>query len=143
MTWIHAKIQNGWMERWGFRGRWLTAYLHRYGGVAESTERFHRHPWWLSFGVLLSGHLCEEVGREGIWCGQKGCCCVKRRRRAAPSFELYWREDQHRIHAGRGWSVFVGLGRSREKLDPGATCRVTEGWCHYTELNVNEEGIKG
>ena len=132
MTWVHSVVQDGWMERWGFRGRWLTVYLHRYRGQVEKTERFHRHPWRLCFGVLLFGWMREEVERFAEW------WCIRRRRRWAPSIEWYWARDQHRIISGKGWSVFVGLRRTQQEMSPGATRLTREGWCHYTELNEGE-----
>ena len=45
MHFVSTRIQKGYLRRIGIRGRWLTAYIHRYGGRQESSERFHQHPW--------------------------------------------------------------------------------------------------
>ena len=39
---IDVRIQGRWLRRRGLRGRWITVYVHRYGGQ-ESTERLHSH----------------------------------------------------------------------------------------------------
>ena len=77
MRMIDVRIQGSWLRRRGVRGRWITVYLHRYGG-SESTERMHSHPWVLAFGIVLRGRLLEFVGRTGVLRGaavscQSGC----------------------------------------------------------------------
>ena len=61
---IDVRIQGRWLRRRGLRGRWITVYVHRYGGQ-ESTERLHSHPWAVAFGVVLRGRLLEVVGVPG------------------------------------------------------------------------------
>ena len=61
---IDARIQGRWLRRRGLRGRWITVYVHRYGGQ-ESTERLHSHPWAVAFEVVLRGRLLEVVGVQG------------------------------------------------------------------------------
>ena len=118
-------IQHGFMRRRGIRGRWLTIYLHRYGGKAEATERFHSHPWRLAIGVQLRGVMDED--RQGQWW----------RPRAAPSIAFYRQSDRHRVRSATGWTLFVGLLRTQRRME-NATCCTKHGWAHYSELTASE-----
>ena len=126
-------IQNGFMRRRGFRGRWLTIYLHRYGGKAESTERFHAHPWRWAFGLVLSGRLVEDTGALGL-----SRRAVRRPLSLAKYRNLPGRSvDHHRVVSADGLTLFVGFLRHQDKC-AGATAFTREGWAHYTELGVDE-----
>lgn len=116
------------MRRRGLRGRWLTVYLHRYDG-SESTERFHTHPWWLSFGIVLRGYLIEVVRPSNeVW-----------RYRGVGSIGVYSKSTAHRIAKGDGLSLFIGLMRTQSPITRAAECLTKEGFCHYTELNPDEQ----
>ena len=128
---VNVRIQSSWLHRRGLRGRWITVYVHRYGGQ-ESTERSHSHPWALAFGVVLSGSLLEVVGTE------------KRppRRRGFLSVGMYWRDTLHRIEDGDALTVFVGLLRTQMRIERAAEVRTAEGYCHYTEIMPDEAGFR-
>ena len=53
---IDVRIQGSWLHRRGLRGRWVTVYVHRYGGQ-ESTERLHSHPWVLGLRSSAQGQI--------------------------------------------------------------------------------------
>lgn len=128
MRWINNKIQGDFMHRRGLRGRWITIYLHKYGGKPEETERYHSHPWRWTFGLLLWGWMQEARGGLGA------------KLRRAPSIAAYHRSDEHRVIAAKGWSLFVGIGRSQE----GHRCYgchlmdTFSSFGHYTELTKRE-----
>ena len=125
MEYIESDIQDGFMLRRGFRGRWLTVYVHRYSGKSELSERLHCHPWWLSFGLVLRGWFVEEVVR-GSGLGLL--------RRGRFSVGYYGRCDRHRIMSVGGGTVtlFVGLLRRQDEGE-NATESFREGFGHYSE----------
>ena len=126
---ISVSIQDGWLLRKGFRGKWITAYHHTYAG-SESTERYHSHPWLLSFGFVLSGHMDEQFPGN------------KPKKRWRGSFRCYGRKTEHRVVRAYAKSVFVGLFRTQKPIDRAAECHTPEGYCHYTELLPGEEGFR-
>ena len=128
---VDVRIQGTWLHRRGLRGRWITVYVHRYGGQ-ESTERLHSHPWVLAFGVVLSGSLLEVIGTEDR----------PPRRRGFMSFGLYWRNTLHRIEDGDALTVFIGLLRTQNRIERAAEVRTAEGYCHYTEIMPDEPGFR-
>ena len=131
MKMIDVKIQDTWLRRRGLRGRWVTVYLHRYGG-REGTERMHSHPWVLAFGVVVSGRLMEVVGTEGS----------APRRRGFLSVGVYRKQTRHRIEDGDAVTVFVGLHRTQVRIERAAEIRTAEGYCHYTEIMPGEPGFR-
>ena len=128
---INLRIQGSWLHRRGIRGRWVTVYLHRYGGQ-ESTERLHSHPWMLAFGVVLRGTLLEFVAAEGS----------ASRRRGFLSLGIYRRSTRHRIEDGDAVTLFVGLLRTQARIERAAEVRTAEGYCHYTEITPDESGFR-
>ena len=128
---IDVRIQDPWLRRRGMRGRWITVYVHRYGGQ-ESTERPHSHPWVLAFGVVVRGTLLEVVGGEGN----------SLRRRGFLSVGMYRRATLHRIEGGDAVTVFVGLLRTQARVERAAEIRTAEGYCHYTEIMPDEPGFR-
>lgn len=128
---INLRIQDSWLRRRGLRGRWITLYLHRYGGK-ESTERMHSHPWVLAFGIVIRGQLTEVVGREES---------APRRRRFL-SLGVYLKRTLHRIEAGDALTVFVGLIRTQARIERAAEVPTAEGYCHYTEIMPDEPGFR-
>ena len=128
---IDVRIQRSWLRRRGLRGRWITVYVHRYGGQ-ESTERLHSHPWVLAFGVVLRGKLLEVVGAEGS----------SPRRRGFLSVGMYRRGMLHRIEDGDAVTVFVGLLRTQARIVRAAEVHTAEGYCHYTEIMPSELGFR-
>jgi len=128
---VDVRIQGSWLHRRGLRGRWITVYVHRYGGQ-EGTERLHSHPWVLAFGVVLSGRLLEVVGTEG-W---------EPRRRGFLSVGMYWRSTLHRIEDGDALTVFIGFLRTQNRIEQAAEVRTAEGYCHYTEIMPDEPGFR-
>ena len=128
---VNVKVQDSWLHRRGIRGRWVTVYIHRYGGQ-EKTERFHSHPWMVAIGVLLRGNLLEVMGDKGS----------PPRRRGALSVGLYRRGTLHRIEGGNAMTVFVGLLRSQTRIERTAEVRTAEGYCHYTEIMPDEPGFR-
>ena len=128
---INVRIQGSWLHRRGLRGRWVTIYLHRYGGQ-ESTERLHSHPWVVAFGVVLRGTLLEFVAAEGS----------APRRRGFLSLAIYRRSTMHRIEDGDAVTFFMGLLRTQERIERAADVRTAEGYCHYTEIMPDEPGFR-
>ena len=128
---IDVRIQETWLRRRGLRGRWVTVYLHRYGGQ-ESTERLHSHPWVVAFGVVLRGRLVEVVGAEES---------APRRRRFL-SVGVYWRKTRHRIEDGDALTVFIGFMRTQSPIKRAAEVPTAEGYCHYTEIMPDEAGFR-
>lgn len=128
---IDVKVQGSWLHRRGLRGRWVTLYLHRYGGH-ESTERLHSHPWKVAFGVVLRGSLREVVGAAASAPRQRGFL----------SIGIYRRETLHRIVSGDAVTVFVGLCRSQVRIERAAEISAAEGYCHYTEIMPDEPGFR-
>ena len=128
---IDLRIQGSWLRRRGLRGRWITVYVHRYGGH-ESTERLHSHPWVLAFGLVLRGRLLEVIGAEGN----------SPRRRGFLSVGIYRRATLHRIEDGDAVTVFVGFLRIQVRIERSAEVRTAEGYCHYTEIMPDEPGFR-
>ena len=128
---INVRIQGSWLHRRGLRGRWVTMYLHRYGG-RESTERLHSHPWVLAFGVVLRGTLLEFVAAEGS----------APRHRGFLSLGIYRRSTMHRIEDADAVTFFVGLLRTQKRIERAAEVRTAEGYCHYTEIMPDEPGFR-
>ena len=128
---IDVRVQGSWLWRRGLRGRWITIYVHRYGGQ-ESTERLHSHPWVVAFGVVMQGSLIEVVGAEQS----------APRRRGLLSFGVYWRKTKHRIDEGDALTVFIGLMRTQNPIERAAEVRTAEGYCHYTEIMPDEAGFR-
>lgn len=55
-----AIIQDaGYLRRGGWRGKWITCYLHRYAG-GDRTETPHTHPWEWWASIVLRGRLTER-----------------------------------------------------------------------------------
>lgn len=131
MKLINVRIQGAWLHRRGLRGRWLTVYMHRYGGQ-ESTERLHSHPWLVAFGVVLRGKLLEVMAAEDN----------APRRRGVLSVGVYWRKTRHRIEDGDAVTIFVGLFRTQVPIERAAEVRTAEGYCHYTEIVPDEPGFR-
>lgn len=131
MTFIDSVIQNGFMRRRGWRGRWVTAYVHLYGGRTEETERFHSHPWKWAVSIVVAGPGFREQWEE-----KRGDEEIVRERWRSPfSIRVYASDDRHRIvHAEEGTrSLFIGLFRQQHESRC-ATISVPEGYCHYTEV---------
>ena len=128
---VDLRIQGAWLRRRGLRGRWITVYVHRYGGE-ESTERLHSHPWVAAFGVVLSGTLVETMGTEGS----------PPRRRGFLSVGVYRRDTLHRVEDGDAVTLFVGLLRAQRRIERAAEVRTAEGYCHYTEIMPDEAGFR-
>ena len=128
---INVRIQGSWLRRRGLRGRWITVYVHRYGGK-ESTERLHSHPWAVAFGVVLRGSLLEVVGLEES----------SPRRRGFLSVGMYRRGTLHRVEDGDAVTLFVGLLRTQTRIERAAEVRTPEGYCHYTEILPDEPGFR-
>lgn len=128
---VDVMIQGSWLRRRGVRGRWITVYVHQYGG-RESTERLHSHPWAVAFGVVLRGRLIEVLGTED---------CTPRRR-GLLSLAMYRRETRHRIEQGDAVTVFVGILRTQTPIEGAAEIRTAEGYCHYTEIMPGEPGFR-
>ena len=128
---IDVRIQGSWLHRRGLRGRWITVYVHRYGGK-ESTERPHSHPWAVAFGVVLRGRLLEVVGLEESFS----------RRRGFLSVGMYRRRTLHRVEDGDAVTLFVGLMRTQTRIERAAEVRTAEGYCHYTEIMPDEPGSR-
>ena len=128
---VDVRIQGAWLRRRGLRGRWITVYVHRYGGQ-ESTERLHSHPWVVAFGVVLRGRLVEVVGAEGS----------APRRRGFLSVGMYRRGTLHRVEEGDAVTLFVGLLRAQTPIGRAAEVHTAEGYCHYTEIMPDEPGFR-
>ena len=119
---VRTNVQNGWLRRSGWMGRWLTVYLHRYGGVKEATGRFHNHPWRLAISVVIKGGYEDDVLVD-----------VKERR--AFSLHLYRKWRQHRIlGVEKGTTtLFVGICRIQRR-GRSYTEKTRYGYAHYSEL---------
>ena len=128
---VDIMIQGSWLRRRGLRGRWITIYVHQYGG-RESTERLHSHPWAVVFGVVLRRRLIEVLGTEN---------CAPRRR-GLLSLAMYRRETRHRIEEGDAITVFVGVPRTQTPIERAAEIRTAEVHCHYTEIMSGEPGFR-
>ena len=126
---IDVRIQGSWLRRRGLRGRWITVYVHRYGGQ-ESTERLHSRPWVVAFGVVLRGRLLEVGGAEGS----------SPRRRDFLSLGMYQRGTLHRIEDGDAVTVFVGLLRTQARIERAAEVRTAEG---VLPLHGDHAGLRG
>ena len=123
MQWITVDIQGSYMHRVGFRGRWVTIYLHTYGGAEEVTERYHHHPWQRAVSLVLRGGFDDDIEYADT------------RTRRHGSLRTYTWQMRHRllkIIPGT-ISLFVGLGRTQVPIQPGATEKVAEGYAHWSE----------
>ena len=110
------------LHRKGFRGRWLTVYLHRYTGRLEETKRFHCHPWSLAISIVLKGGFMEFIPTQ-----------TRSIHRKAWSIDFYNRDYEHRVWCGKGLSLFIGLNRIQHR-DTNAESLTKEGGAHYTEI---------
>ena len=118
-------VQDGYIHRRGFRGRWLTVYLHKFTGLTERVERMHSHPWLWAFAIKLSGTVVDDrPGRHAV------------DRRVA----IYHATDRHRIKRADGWTIFIGLLRTQIYLPQTAETPCPEGYAHYTEIAPGEPG---
>lgn len=126
---INRNIQEPWLHRRGFRGKWITIYFHRYKG-SESTERFHSHPWALAIGIVLRGSLYETIENSDN----------QPRRRGLLSIGIYTKRTRHRIEKGHADTIFFGLLRTQTKIVQAAPYRTRQGYCHHTELMPGEPG---
>ena len=127
MKYIHSKIQNGYLTRRGLRGRFLTAYLHYYGGKAESTERYHSHPWKWAISIVLKGGFIDEY---------ETCNGSQKNRRRIFSVSIYDRDLRHRVLDSRAGTISLFFGIKRDQMpSKSATEKVPEGFAHYSELN--------
>lgn len=132
---LSLSIQKGWLHRKGWRGRWITSYLHRYSGV-ESTERFHTHPWRWAFGIVLRGRLVEVLQTKGeVW-------VARSRERTFLSVAFYTAETEHRIAEADALTLFVGIARTQRPIPQAAEFKTPEGFAHYTELMPGEPGFR-
>ena len=160
MTWIRSDIQDGFSLRRGWRGRYLTVYLHKYSGKVEATERLHGHPWKLAVSILLWGYMVEVIhahnksNKYGIhtrgykllrgYSGTSTEASYTLNNLAMPIFWLvymplrlirfYTRNHEHRIKEAKGYTLFIGLIRTQRPIPRAAEVRVKEGYAHYTEL---------
>ena len=122
MVKVDVNIQEGWMIRKGWRGRYLTAYRHDYNGTDEKSGREHNHPWALTISIILRGGYSELV--NGV---------LKHRTRF--TVHCYRNADHHKIVSVKPGtrSLFLGLcrvqtiGRCYSELTP-------YGAAHYSEL---------
>ena len=138
MRYIDNFVQRPFMRRRGWRGKWVTAYLHDYSGE-EKAERFHTHPWRWAFGIVLSGLIEEDIKTS------KGGTRSNYRTRFRCPFSIQFYRGcvtYHRIQFGRGRTVFIGLfrrsWRDEERPSGHMDIRDAGGWCHYTELRRDE-----
>ena len=145
MTYIKNKIQDGYLLRKGWRGRFLTVYSHTYGKNPEKTGRSHKHPWWLAISVVWRGSLHDIIVGEDWNIDDRSVTPWEEHRERAgrwfwPSITFYTRTTEHRvgIHTEPGTqSVFIGLFRIQDPA-PNATVCTSEGFAHYTELTALE-----
>ena len=119
---VSVDIQDGFLRRTGWLGRWLTIYRHRYSGSREVSGRDHNHPWRLAIAIVLSGGYDEMV--NGKW-----------KTRLAPSIHWYKNSDYHRLSsiAPNTLTLFIGLCRKQRRR----ACydeMTPYGAAHYTEL---------
>ena len=123
---VKTNIQDGWLLRNGFMGRWLTVYSHTFSGADEVSERFHAHPWLLTISVVLRGGYCERLSVPG------GFDKVKFRN----AFNIHWYRSgvKHRIETMKPGTrtLFFGFGRT-QKMAPYATEETPYGYAHYSE----------
>lgn len=130
MAFIDVDIQDGFLRRRGWRGKWLTVYWHRYGGMRERSERFHCHPWRFAVSVVFGGWLDDEL----LIYSTEYCQQAESRMRGPLSVSFYGSRDRHRIAASRSGTrtLFLGFGR-RQSAGENATEEFPEGFGHYTE----------
>ena len=127
MKYIDAKIQGNFLWRRGIRGKYLTSYLHIYGGDSERTERFHNHPWKYAVSIVLwKGFDDEHIIDDRITSHKRRMFSIK----------IYNSELRHRLaNPKKGTiSLFFGIMRTQHPMR-GATIQTKEGYCHYTEFN--------
>ena len=124
MTYIVSNIQDGYLLRKGWRGRWLTCYYHQYNGNSERTERFHSHPWKLAISFVLKGRFVDAIELRSM------------DDRGRFSFAFYTKSMRHRLlHIEPGTkSLFFGFFRTQESI-PSADVKCREGYCHYSEIS--------
>lgn len=129
MTFIRTNIQDGFLYRSGWRGRFITAYYHKYGGPSERTERYHSHPWKFAISVIFHGEFDDDIEMRAV------------KKRRAISFAVYTKNTRHRITRSKSGtkSLFFGFMRNQE-TSRCADVKVSEGYCHYSEISgdVNE-----
>ncbi len=124
MAIISIDIQNGFMLRRGWRGKWLTLYHHRYNGHQEVTERSHDHPWHYVASLVLCGRVVEI--REG-----------KRVERGAFSFDFWTGKSKHKIVEVKPGTrtLFFGFKRHRDPATTRNASLNSDGYLyHYTEI---------
>ena len=119
---VKVDIQDGFLKRSGWMGRWLTVYRHRYSGAKEVSGREHCHPWKLVISVVLSGGYDEVVNG-------------KTKTRLAPSAHIYRAGDWHRLMAVAPGTLtlFIGLRRVQE-VSPCYNETTRYGAAHYSEI---------
>ena len=134
---IKVDIQDGWLRRTGWRGRWVTFYRHLYVRHQESTERYHRHHWWRVVAIMWKGMLVEELRSLGFLQTDTWKRIVR-----PLSIRIYQPEVEHRIrYARRGTRTwFICFGRSQKPRDNWV--KTPEGYAHYTELMPGEYGFR-
>ena len=128
MHFVSTRIQKGYLRRIGIRGRWLTAYMHRYGGRQESSERFHQHPWRWAISIILWGWFWDE--KES-----RPDPPFSRRMGSVAIYPMTMRHRVRRAHPGT-ISLFIGINRTQIAMS-NAQEKCSEGYCHYTELSGN------
>ena len=127
MRLINNVIQNGFHRR-GLRGGLLSIYIHHYDGYAESTGRYHRHPWRWALSIQLRG-VMEDVPHGGATDLRRGF-----------SVRVYGKAHRHWVARADGWSLFIGICRNGHPTS-NADCRTEDRlWAHYTELTASEGG---
>ena len=131
MKYIKLRVQDQYLLREGLRGRWVTAYFHRYGAQEEASGRSHSHPFKYSFGIVLMGKMLEKLEHEEDY-----------RDRRPFSISFYTRKTRHRvIFPQHAVTIFIGLGRTQIPIEQAAEVAVPEGYAHYSEVEEASDGI--
>ena len=128
MTFIKANIQDGYLKRKGWRGRFLTLYWHKYGVKQESTGRYHSHPWLFAISIVIDGQLKDDIENVGS------------RWRRSFNVSIYTPFVRHRIldFVPNTRTLFIGLFRTQYSISS-AGVRCKEGYCHYSETSGDIE----